>query len=313
MFTLYRKRGFNELISDTFAFLKKYGSHFFKNYLIITGGFTLVICAIYYLLFKVYFEILFSAIGSGNPGYIEQNIENNLPLVFLLVSILFVVGVLSFIVNLSFPVVYKQLISENKTDFSSLEVFNAMKKHISKYFIFLLGTIFIFIPIIMVAAFISVLLFFVIIGIPIMLILIPFIIGWMNLSLYFYLNEPIGFFESMGKGFDGMTKNFWPATFSNLIMVVIIQVVLGVITMIPYMIYIFSFLVPAIENNADPAEPIMGMGIVFLVLMIVSVILNLILSNLIWINNGMLYYSLKETDENKQTIDNIDLIGTSDE
>lgn len=272
-----------------------------------------MICAIYYLLFKVYFEILFSAIGGSEVGYIEQNLNNNLPLVVLLVSILFVVGVLAFIVNLSFPVIYTQLIAERKTDFDTREIIGVMKKQIGKYFIFLIGSIFIFLPIMLVAAFISALLIFVIIGIPIMLILIPFVIGWMNLTLYFYLNESIGFFEALGKGFNGMTKNFWPAVFSNLIMLVIIQVILSIITMIPYMIYIFSFIVPAVENNADPTESIMGIGMVFLVLMIVSVILNIFLSNLIWINNGMLYYSLKETENNTQTIDDIDLIGTIDE
>lgn len=312
MFTLYRKRGFSELVNDTFVFLKQHGAHYFKNYLIITGAFTLIMAGAYYLLFKVYFEILLSAIGGNDPGYFEQNINNNLSMIIVLGIVLVVVGLLSFIINLSYPIVYLNLMEEDKKDFGVLEIIQKMKMNLSNYIIFLLGFMFIFIPILAVSLFISALLFFIIIGIPLLLIIMPAIIAWMNLTLYFMTNESLGFFEAMGKSFDGLTKKFWPATFSNLIMWVIVQVLLGIITMIPYIIYMFLFLVPSIEGNGDVEDTFASFGIIMSILIVISTLLNLILMNLVWINNGMLFYSFKEASENKQTLDDIDLIGTPD-
>jgi hypothetical protein len=312
MFTLYRKRGFSELVNDTFSFLKQHGRHFFKHYLIITGVFTLILCGVYYLLFKVYFEILFSAIGSNDAGYIDQNINNNLPLIIILCIALVVVGLFSFIINLSYPAIYLKLLDEHRETFGVTEVIREVKKNLSKYIIYLVGSIFIFLPILLVASFICVLLFFILIGIPIMLIIIPFIIGWMNLTLYFYINESLGFFEAMGKGSQVIIQKFWPTVFSNLIMLIIIQVVVTIITMIPYLIFFIGFFVPNLEQNLDTESGFAGLGIIMSIIIIVSVIINLILMNLIWINNGMLYYSHKETSENKQTLDDIDLIGTPD-
>ena len=52
MFQLYKKRDFNELVSDTFDFFKIHGKNYFKNYFIINGGFLLILVVLLYFVYE---------------------------------------------------------------------------------------------------------------------------------------------------------------------------------------------------------------------------------------------------------------------
>jgi hypothetical protein len=52
VFQLYKKRDFSAYIGDTMQFLKQQGKDYFRNYLVINGALLLVVCVIYYFLFK---------------------------------------------------------------------------------------------------------------------------------------------------------------------------------------------------------------------------------------------------------------------
>jgi hypothetical protein len=63
VFQLYKKRDFSAYIGDTMQFLKQFRKDFFRNYMVINGALLLVVCVIYYFLFKN---------GFGNAFYPKQ-------------------------------------------------------------------------------------------------------------------------------------------------------------------------------------------------------------------------------------------------
>ena len=114
-------------------------------------------------------------------------------------------------------------------------------------------------------------------------------------------NSNIGFLDALSKGFQLMKEKFWPIVGSNLVMVFILQIILNVLTMIPYVIGMASiFTSDQVINNSDSDETFSFLGIVMAIIFVFSILVNYILNNIILINNGVIYYSLRENEENNQ-------------
>lgn len=314
MFQLYKKRDFNSLISDTFLFFKLHGKNYFTNYLIINGGFLLVLVTLIYFFMKIFYEGLLASVSNKSYGSnpIFDNLYSNMTY-FVIGGIIsfFLICIIS-IINYTYPIGYLKLIEKN-TEQSTKNLVDFIKSNFGKSILFFLGSLISFVPIFFIVGIILILLSIILIGIPLMFILFPTLITWISLSYYDYISNDHEFFTSVGNGYRLLTANFWSNIGSTVIMFVIVNVIIGIIYFVPYLIGIATlFSSPESINGVQnqTIDNLSFMMILMSIIMIISILFNYLLQNLIFINQGMIYYSSKEEKENHTTKNNIDLIGT---
>lgn len=305
MFQLYKQRDFSAFVSDTITFFKIYWKNFFGNYIIITGGIIALLCVFYFFIFRDLFTALFNTTNDGVGYDISYYFTDN-PVLFI--SMLMVVIVLSIffsIFSTAYPVVYLKLTEETeRTDFTASEIFERIKKLLPRIIRFGLYSLVTFIPIITVAALLASVLILLVVGVFILILLIPAATVWIMQTFYVYLLNDISFIDAMRQGWKILfSKKFWHIIGSAAVIYLILNIIQGIVTMIPYFIIIFSVL--STGNGQLSAE----FGIYISLLYIVSLVLSYISSNILTVNQGIVYYSTLEQTHHRQALSEIDLIG----
>ncbi|UPQ78532.1 hypothetical protein M0M57_12995 [Flavobacterium azooxidireducens] len=313
MFQLFKKRNFSDYISDTFTFFKVTGKHFFKNYFIINGTLLILLMVLTYFVFKVYFEMMFANIGVDAPNFLEDYFNNNIGLIIGVFLMFFFLLLFVSLINYSFPVLYMNLYEKHKgSNFESKEIVAELKSKFGKIITFFLVMILLSLTAGLIIMGLLFALMFIVIGFFLALIVFPAMLALVQLSFYEYMNAEIGVFDALGKGFEKLKQNFWPIVGSTLVMYVIIYIVMLIFTMVPYIIGVAS-LFTNIENQGSQEETLSFVSIMMVLFMCLSILFTYILNNLLLVNNGIIYYSLREQNENKNTLSDIDLIGTDSE
>jgi hypothetical protein len=135
------------------------------------------------------------------------------------------------------------------------------------------------------------------------------------LSFHDYLIQKTGFFESLKNGFGLVKQQFWTIIGTTFIMAALVQIIQGIITLVPYFIGIFL-----VYTNGNPStttasqtEYLSTMGVLMTVVMALSIVMSYFFNNFILLNQGIIYYSLREENENNTPKSQIDLIGTKSE
>ncbi len=322
MFQLYKKRSFGDLISDTFSFLKITGKHFFKSYFTVTGIFLLVLLVLSYFVFKVYFEFAFSSLGTtfGND-LMESVFGDNLGMIILVFALFFILLIFISLLNYSFPVSYFRLYEKHKqtTNFTSTDIINEMKSTSGKLIVFFLMALVVFVAIIIVlgiimgvSATISPLLMGLIM-LPFIFIGVPLLYIWITQTLYHQLNSDDGIMAAFGKGWTGFMTNFWSILGSTIIIYVIITILGYIVTMIPYIFGIAGMFGAGASPGAfSDSEGMSFFGIMMTITTLISILTSFITYNLLFINQGMIYYSSVEQKENRTPQSEIDLIGVEE-
>lgn len=312
MFQLYKKRDFSALVGDTFNLFKLEGKNYFKNYLIINGGLLLLLVVILYFFMKIFLDGAFTAARTNNDEAFLNTILSDLPLFIGFGFGMILLIILASLINYIYPVAYLKLIEENQ-DRNTQNLIQYIKSKIGKTILFYILSIFVAIPILFIIMALTFLLVFVIIGIPLLFILIPAYTSWISLSYYHYISTDAGYFEALIKGYELLRSKFWPVIGSNFVMQTIVQITLGILIMVPYFIGIASIMVNPEGIQQDPEKAFSFVTILLTVIMIISILFNYTLQNIILINQGVIYYSIREEQENISVINNIDSIGTNEE
>lgn len=315
MIALFKKRNFNDYLNDTFSFFKKDGKHFLKNYFVINGIFLLLLVVFIYFLSKIYFEAIFSTLDNTNPGYnfVDDLFNENLGLFIASLIGFILLSLFLTLLNFAYPVIYLEQYNKNLgTSFGTKEIINGMKSKIGKMLLFFIISLFIILPAIAILFTVLILLSFIIIGIPLMIIAFPAIFSLITLTFYDYLTTENGYFTSLGNAIGYLIKQFWPIVGVTMLMYMIVQIILSIFSMIPYVIAMV-LLFTSIENNTTgPTQDTLStFGIIMTVIFVTIILANYILNNLLIINQGMIYYSRREHDENNATFSEIDTIGTN--
>ncbi|WP_295336969.1 hypothetical protein [Flavobacterium sp.] len=311
MFTLFKRRNFGDYVSDTFVFFKENGKHYFKNYFTISGPMLLILVATSYFLFQVYFDFFLKIDpNSNNSEYLESYLANNMPMVVLVALGLLLFMILISMLSYAIPVIYFDLYQKNNgKSFGTKEILSQFKANFGKILVFFLVTIFLITPLLMVVFTLLFLLCFIIVGIPLILFAIPTAFCWVTLSFYEYLNTDKGVFQSYGNGFKHLTKQYFPIVGSCMVIYIIIQVTMTIFTMIPYMFGLISFFTTT-EDGINNNNAVSGLTLIMTVVMVFSLLMSYILNNLLLVNQGVVFYSRQEFDENKSADFSIDLIGS---
>lgn len=312
MFQVYKKRDFSQLVGDTFSFFKIEGKNYFKNYFIINGGLLLVLVVAIYFLIRFFFEGTFSAAQVGDNQFLAESLYSNLG-IFITIGLLLTILIIAVsLINYTYPVSYLSLLAEQR-EINTTSIVQKLKSKISRSLLFFLFSIFILFPIMLIIMGIMFVLMMIIIGIPLLLIVIPAVSSWISLSYYHYISTESGYTEALGKGYDMLRNNFWPIIGSTFVMYMIVQVVVSIVTFIPYIFVMGSFFVNPEGVQNDPEEAISLVTLMLSIVMIVSILFNYTLQNIILINQGIIYYSAAEKEENISINREIDTIGQNEE
>ncbi|MCD2260913.1 hypothetical protein [Psychroserpens luteolus] len=310
---LYKSRGFGEYFQDTFAFLKQNGGHLFKNFFIINGIFLLILMVMTYFFGEFYTDMLFSGInGTTNP--IDNYLNDNAGLFFLFAFVFIVVALVAAMISYSFlPIYLKLFVKANGKHFNATDILNVYKANIGKIFIFLLCAVLIAIPLAIFIGLLSFVLAITFVG----LLALPLVIG--GVSLYYqgalmeYFENKKGIWESFGYSWKLMSSKFWAAIGCAGLFYLMSYIIQNVVSLVPYifgMINMYTDFQPGV--NPDPEE--VGKTVTFLMIMVflITFFVSSLLNIIVQLNQGIIFYSLKEDNENIGAKSDIDLIGSGE-
>lgn len=312
MFQLYSKRNFSSLVGDTFTLFKLEGKNYFKNYFIINGGLLLVLCIVIYFFMQIFLKSAFLASSQNNSNAFLDSILTNVSLFIIFGLAMILLIMFASLINYLYPVAYLKLVEEKKQR-TLHNLTSLIKSKIGKTIQFYFLSIFIIVPLLLVLLGISFALVFVIIGVPILFILLPAYTSWVSLSYYEYISTNSTYFNALKKGLKLLKSKFWPVIGSNYVMQTIVQVVFGIVVMVPYFIGIFSIFINPEQSTQNSENVFSLLTILLTVIMIISILFSYTLQNIILINQGIIYYSIIEEQENISAKNNIDLIGQNEE
>lgn len=317
---LIKERKFGNLISDTFTFFKQYGKNYFKNYFMLNGALLLLFVLIFVFGYREFFMQMMNANVNGDTYFFQTYFQDNGAMLILGVVIYGILILAMSIVMYTFPVLYMKRIAETgDSKIRPDQMLGEIRKNIGKFFIFLLGMLFIVVPLMFILMMVSSFLMIILIGFFLFILLMPAFVNVVNFTLFDYFTTNRGFFNSLSYAmrvnfanmFDSNKAKFWKYWASTVIMFILIYIVLMVFTMIPYMIMVFGFLtVPEAGTTQNPAELFSGaMGIFLFVTYGISMLVSFILNNVMFVQAGLQYYDSREDLHKKVDFNEIDTIG----
>ncbi|WP_430613331.1 hypothetical protein [Flavobacterium sp. JP2137] len=312
MFQLFKKRSFSSYINDTFDFFKVEGKNYMKNYFLINGGFLVLMLISFYFVFQVYFDIIQSGSIGYEPDFIINYLQDNALLVFCFGIIMVATLLIFSAISYSYPSLYlKNMEKFPGATITSEMIIADLKKQIGRILIYILGLVFIVMPLFTVAFGLTFMMIFIIIGIPLLLLLLPTLLSLSMLSYNDYLVKGTPFFQSFATAFKMLKNNFWPIIGSTLIMYIILQVVLSIFTLIPQIMMMLQMFT-SLKSDSDIMQS-SSFSLLYLITFIISIVVSFVLNNLLMINQGLIYYSEREVMENNQSRFDIDQLGQSNE
>ena len=311
---LYKSRDFSEYFQDTFAFIKQNGRHLFKHFVIINGIPLMILLVLGYFFSKFYGDIFSEGMLNGNNSAIDSYINENSGGFSLLIITFVIIAFLAGMIWYAFIPFYLKLYHEkNGINFSSSDIMNCYKTHLGKIFIFFICGLLLALPMLVGVSVLLLVLAITIIGFLAM----PMVIGALSLlyqgALMEYIDDQRGIWSSFIYSWKLMRSKFWAAIGCVGLFYLMSYVIQNVIAIIPYAFGMVS-LFTEIETNtpADGTAIQKTMTVMMLAIFLLTFFVSSLLNIILQINQGVVYYSLKEDVENINTKSAIDLIGSSE-
>lgn len=306
---LYKQRLFGELISDTFNFFKEHGRNYFKNYILINGLVIILLVVVMVFAFKDIFAMIFSSNMQGGNSYMfEQYFSENMDSLIISGIAMFLIILLLSLVNYTFPVLYMKRLAEfGRKEITTDEMITDIKKNVWKFLKFFLWSLISLVPILIIASLLSFALMFIIIGFFLFLLLMPVFVNVFNFTFFDYFITNKGFIASLKEGFRIQFSKFWTYFGSITIVYIILNVISYVFTMLPMSIIIGAGFVAPIDNGSNGV-----MIVILFIIYFISIIMSLLLSNIVFINAGLMYYDSRTDLHRKLDLEEIDTIGNSE-
>jgi hypothetical protein len=316
----YKKRDFGTFISDSFGFFRLYGKNYFKNYILLNGLLLILMVVVVIFGYRELFSQLFGSNLNGNASYMENYFEDNLGMFIAIGILTFLLFIVLMILNYLYPVFYLKRLSSGQQKIGTDDILNDFKSNIGRIGTLCLGMIFIVSPLSLILIGVSYALVFIIIGLPILLFVFPTVFNIVNFLMYDMFNSKRGFFESLSYSIrsqfsytNGREKSpYWKYWGATLIMSIILYVITTIFTMIPMIIFYASIFTSA-PNGEFEQNPFAGtMGIMFFVVYGISMLVSFFLSNLMYVNSGLLYYDSRTDLHQQVELAEIDTIGINE-
>ncbi|MCU7619040.1 DUF4013 domain-containing protein [Chryseobacterium sp. PBS4-4] len=316
----YKKRDFGTFISDSFGFFRLYGKNYFKNYILLNGLLLILMVVVVIFGYRELFSQLFGSNLNGNASYMENYFEDNLGMFIAIGILTFLLFVVLMILNYLYPVFYLKRLSSGQQKIGTDDILYDFKSNIGRIGTLCLGMIFIVSPLSLILIGVSYALVFIIIGLPILLFVFPTVFNIVNFLMYDMFNSKRGFFESLSYSIrsqfsytNGREKSpYWKYWGATLIISIILYIITTIFTMIPMIIFYASIFTSAPDGEFEQ-NPFAGtMGIMFFVVYGISMLVSFFLSNLMYVNSGLLYYDSRTDLHQQVELAEIDTIGINE-
>ncbi|CAD7803098.1 hypothetical protein CHRY9390_01024 [Chryseobacterium aquaeductus] len=316
----YKKRDFGAFIGDSFVFFKLYGKNYFKNYILLNG--LLLILLVVVVIFG-YREVLMQIFGSnlnGNSSYLENYFEDNLGMFIAIGMITFIIFSVLMIVNYLYPVFYLKRLVAGQERIKMDDILSDFKNNAGRTGILCLGMIFIVTPVSFILLGLSYAMILIIIGLPIMLFVFPTVMNVVTFLMYDYFNSNKGFFESLSYSvraqfsyINGRENSpYWKYWGSTTVISIILYVVTTIFTMIPMIIFFATMVTTEPDGNFEQNPFTGAMGILLFVTYGISLMVSFFLSNLLYVNSGLMYYDSRRDLHQQVELAEIDTIGINE-
>lgn len=320
MMQLYKKRTYGEVVSDALSFFKSNGKNYFKNYFLINGLLLILMVVLFVLGYREFFTQLMDGNVDGQNYYFQEYFENNLPVLIIVVLSMMALFLIVSVISYSFPVLYLKRYSETgNKNIKADEILGDMKSNLVRFIPLILGMVFIVTPLFFTLFAINILLVFIIIGIFLFFITVPFSMNVVNFTLYDYFNRKGGFFKALSFAISAQfsypnkreKSPFWKYWGATAIILFINQVVSSVFTGIPMLIFQFALITSPSKTGGFEENPFTGtMGLLFFLIYGISLLVSFVLMNLQMVASGLLYYDNRIDLHQKIELQEIDSIGT---
>lgn len=311
---LYQTRDFNSFFQDTFTFLKQNGKHFFTNFFSISGALILILGLISYYVSKTYTEaLIYNFTINGNNGLqIDQFANDNLALFILTIIGVVVLSILFWIIIYAFTPIYFKLYEKHKgTNFTLNDILNVYKANSGKFFAFLVFGFILAIPLVLLFGIVAFVLTITIVGI----LGIPFLVALFatlyHMTLLEMLDNKRNFWDSFGYAWRLISSKFWHAVGC-----------IGIFYLIAYVVQLsigfVQSIIQGVQSMTAIQQPVgledmsTGTIILSLVIFFVSFLVSTTLQTIIQVNQSIVYYGLKEMNENISSDNVIDQIGSGE-
>ncbi|AZA53182.1 DUF4013 domain-containing protein [Chryseobacterium sp. G0201] len=320
MMQFYKKRDFGTFISDSFTFFKLYGKNYFKNYILLNGLLMILMITVFVLGYRELFSQIFGSNLSGESYYFQQYFEDNLGMLITIGILTFLLFLILIIVNYLFPVFYLKRLGQGQEKIKTDDILSDFKNNAGKIAKLCLGMIFIVTPLSFIIIGFSYVLVLIVIGFFLILLVFPTLFNVVTFLMYDYFNSSRGFFESLSYSIrsqfsypNGREKSpYWKYWGATIIVSIILYVVTSIFTFVPMMFFYGSLLTSAPDGNFEQ-NPFAGTaGILFFVLYGVSMLVSFFLSNMLYVNSGLMYYDSRTDLHQKVELAEIDTIGNNE-
>ncbi|MFP7657049.1 DUF4013 domain-containing protein [Chryseobacterium proteolyticum] len=317
---LYKKRDFGTFISDSFNFFKLYGKNYFKNYILLNGLLLILMTTIFVFGYRELFSQIFGSNMNGNSYYFQQYFEDNAGMLIVVCLLTFLLFFILVIVNYLYPVFYLKRLSKGEEKIRTDDILSDFKNNARRIGTLCLGMVFIVTPLALIMIGISYALILIIIGLFIMLLVYPTLFNVVTFLMYDYFNSGRGFFESLSYSIrsqfsytNGREKSpYWKYWGATTIIFLIMYTITTIFTFIPMIFFYSSILTSAPDGNFEQ-NPFQGaMGVLFFVIYGISMLLSFFLSNIMYINSGLMYYDSRTDLHQKVELAEIETIGNNE-
>lgn len=320
MMQFYKKRDFGTFISDSFTFFKLYGKNYFKSYILLNGLLMILMVTVFVLGYRELFSQILGSNLSGESYYFQQYFEDNLGMLIVVGILTFLLFLLLMIINYLFPVFYLKRLGQGQEKIKTDDILSDFKNNAGKVVKLCLGMMFIVTPLSFIIIGFSYVLVLIVIGIFLILLVFPTLFNVVTFLMYDYFNSNRGFFESLSYSIrsqfsypNGREKSpYWKYWGATIIVSIILYVVTSIFTFVPMMFFYGSLLTSAPDGNFEQ-NPFAGTaGIFFFILYGISMLVSFFLSNMLYVNSGLMYYDSRTDLHQKVELAEIDTIGNNE-
>ncbi|MFC3754371.1 DUF4013 domain-containing protein [Chryseobacterium tructae] len=320
MIQFYKKRDFGTFISDSFNFFKLYGKNYFKNYILINGLLLILMVTVFIFGYRELFSQIFGSNINGDSYYFDQYFTNNAGVLIVVGIITFLLLMILAIINYLYPVFYLKRIAQGAKSIKTDEILGDFKKNAGRIAKLCLGVTFIVAPLSLFVLGFSYLLIFIIIGIFIVMLVYPTLFNVVTFLMYDYFNSGRGFMESLSYSIrsqfsypNGSEKSpYWKYWAASFVMFIVISIASSVFTYVPMLFFYGSVLTSPSDGNFEQNPFTGAFGIAFFVFYGISMLLSFFLSNLLYVNAGLMYYDSRTDLHQKVELEEIDTIGINE-
>ncbi|NJB34981.1 hypothetical protein [Croceivirga sp. JEA036] len=298
-------REFGDIITDYFDFFKQNIKKFTNTFISYNGIFFIGIVITSYVLVSGILGLIASNENASFLGAVSNDDDTYWMIFFIGMGLYFIIFVILGVLNYGLATSFMILYDKDPTNaFTKKDIWLYFKGNIGKSVLFVLLLVAIYFGFLIISVLFALI---PILGMFAQYILQFFLASWLGVSFFEMLQNNKGVVESLGEGWNLVTKSFWKSVGVNLVMGLLITILLGLASFVPGVIFgVYTFHV--VENEVSLTSNVVATVIYTLSL---SLFLGIMIygQSLSQLVNGFLYYTLHEKTYNTNTRKRIEQIG----